>query len=386
MIVYDENVQSNVLDKDNYQRILEGIVEVICIGDNKDEIMRSVVHILSHWIMSLCQAQEKLMKNEELSREELKNVCNVIEVVKIIVRSAHESLRSLHFGILTQIFVEVWPIIQFLIRKFNTHPEIIENLTQIIKHFMRGMGSEFTQYLEDYMKLVLEGYRINPISSFIYAFEVVASVFVNDPSIEPMFRIMLKELCLQTLNFYLTTVEDYENNPNLTEDFFGLLFRLIRLNPNIIIDFDLLEVIVNICITNIGLTHIESSKNIIYFLDKLITFYEIPKMKNLDEKHLAVYCEKVKIVISKVGDSLVSKIISFNLTVPPGIIFEKLKDLIIDLIKTYKDESALWFERHLTSLPQDCLTNIEKGTFVKTNIEFNDNIMEDILETFIEDA
>ena len=159
---------------------------------------------------------------------------------------------------------------------------------------MRGMGSEFKKYLEDYLNLILEGYKINPISSYIYAFEVVATVFANDSSVEGVLKIMLKELCLQTFNHYLTTPEEFENNIHLTEDFFGLLYRLIRLNPLIILDFELFENIIYISIENIGISHPDSAKNIIYLLDKIITFHEIPKMKNLDERVLGAYFEKVR--------------------------------------------------------------------------------------------
>ncbi len=247
---------------------------------------------------------------------------------------------------------------------------------------MRGMGSDFKKYLQDYLTLILEGYKINPISSYIYAFEVIATVFVNDSSVEDLLKLMLKELCLQTFNFYLTTPEDFENNVHLTEDFFGLLYRIMRLNPQIILDFELFENIIYVCIENMGISHPDSAKNLIYLLDKIVTFHKIPKMKNLDESVLGRYYEKVKNSLLKLGEGLVLKIVNYILSVPPNIIFENLKDLAKDIMESYPNESAIWFEKSLRLLPQDCLTNTEKDKFVKTITNYNDNIMDDILENF----
>jgi hypothetical protein len=273
-------------------------------------------------------------------------------------------------------------MLKIILQKYNNHYDIVEVLTQIIKHFMRGMGSDFKKYLEDYLTLILEGYKINPISSYIYAFEVIATVFVNDSSVEDLLKIMLKELCLQTFNFYLTTSEDFENNIHLTEDFFGLLYRIMRLNPLIILDFELFENIIYVSIQNMGISHPDSAKNLIYLLDKIITFHNIPKMKNLDEAILGRYYEKVKSTILKFGEGLVNKIVNYILSVPPNIIFENLKDLSKNLMENYPHESTIWFENSLRLLPQDCLTNSEKEKFVKAILNYNENVMDDILENF----
>jgi len=242
------------------------------------------------------------------------------------------------------------------------------------------MGSDSKKYLEEYLTIILEGYKINPISSYIYAFEVVATVFASDPSVENILKIMLKELYLQTFNFYLTCAKDFEENILLTEDFFGLIYRLIRLNPVLILDFELFENIIYVSIENIGISHPESAKNIIYLLDKIITFHEIPKMKNMEEKNLRAYYEKVKSALIKIGDGMINNIITYIISVPPSMIFENLKDLIKDLIVNFPNESAGWFERNLKLLPADCLTNSEKDKFLKIIQNYNENAMEDILE------
>jgi hypothetical protein len=60
IIVYNEKVLGNALQNPIYRNILDGIMEVICYGDDITEIKSSIVQILSSWVMYLAQAKNKL--------------------------------------------------------------------------------------------------------------------------------------------------------------------------------------------------------------------------------------------------------------------------------------------------------------------------------------
>lgn len=244
------------------------------------------------------------------------------------------------------------------------------------------MISDFKQFLEEYLTIMLDGYKTIPISSYLYAFEIIVTVFVNDVSVLNMLQKSFKELCVQTFTNYLTSMEDFENETQLSEDFFGLLFRLIRLNPFLIFDSELFDNLIYVCINNIGISHPETNKNIIYFLDKIITFQEIKRMKDLDNETLEKYYTKVKNNIKSFGENLVNKIVEYILSVPASMLFDHLKDLIKSLVRAFPEESALWFSKSLKSLPNDCLTNTEKDKFVKNILNFDDRTMEDTLDNF----
>ena len=58
--IYNEKVKAKTLDNDAYRKILEGIVEVICVGEEESEIKLSLVQIMSTWVIYLSQAKAKL--------------------------------------------------------------------------------------------------------------------------------------------------------------------------------------------------------------------------------------------------------------------------------------------------------------------------------------
>ena len=302
--------------------------------------------------------------------------------MKIIIRCGQENLKSTNLQIYIPIFEEMWPLLKFFLTHYKSNSDFVEILTQILKNFMRAIRSEFKKYLQDYMNLILEGYKTDPISSYLYAFEVIATVFLDDYSVEPWLMIMFKELCLQTFNNYLTSSEDFENNPTLSEDFFGLLFRMIRLTPRVVLDSELFENLILVALQNIGISHPECANNLISFLSKVVTFDEIKKVEEMDQSSIIKYTEKIKNIMKKYGDEFVSKIMNYLLTVPPNLIFENLKSLLLDLIQNYRENSIVWFTNSLKKIPPDCLTNTEKEKFIRTIENYNENRIEDIIENF----
>jgi hypothetical protein len=50
----------SALQNANFRNIIEGIVEVICYGDDLEEIKNSIVQIMSAWFIYLSQAKNRL--------------------------------------------------------------------------------------------------------------------------------------------------------------------------------------------------------------------------------------------------------------------------------------------------------------------------------------
>jgi hypothetical protein len=129
-------------------------------------------------------------------------------------------------------------------------------------------------------------------------------------------------------------------------------------------------------------SHPECVNNLISFLSKIITFHDIKKVEEMDADKISKYYEKIDSYIKKFGDTLINKTISYFLTVPPEIVVEGLKNLVLDLVMNYPEDTAAWFEKNLREIPSDCLTDTEKEKFVKTVGKKNEHEMEDVLDNF----
>jgi hypothetical protein len=245
---------------------------------------------------------------------------------------------------------------------------------------MRGLPEEFKKYLHEYMEIILEGYKIIPISSYIYALEIMATLYQDDET-RILLQHLFKEIVELTMRNYLTTDEEFDN-VNLTEDFFGLLYRLIKTNPFLVFNSELLDDLVYLCINRMDLPHIESSKYCIYFLEKLINFHELSRLKNVDNGLLDLYANRVQTIVRKLGEVLVNKIIAFTLEVPPQMIYEHVKELIKTIVQNYPSDSALWFEKVLKVIPHDSLTPNEREKFIQLILNYSEPPMDQLLDLF----
>ena len=59
---------------------------------------------------------------------------------------------------LEPLFAELWPYITKILETFVMIDEIVESACRLIKHSMRSMGQGFTQYLNAFLRIAMEGY------------------------------------------------------------------------------------------------------------------------------------------------------------------------------------------------------------------------------------
>ena len=361
MKIYDEKIKQELITKKHYRDILDGICCVVSSIEDSNLIKECFVELLKPWITHLHSAKTQLDSNQPLTKEDNSIVINILDIMKVIVKRGYSEIKINDFGIFSQIFTEIWDIIKVFLTSNNYN--ILESVIQLIKYFMRGMVNEFKPFLKEYLYYSKIGYDRMSAPPLLYAFEISLTVYINDEDEETkdLLKHMLKELIFKTFNSYLTSIKDYNDKPQLSEDFFGLMFRITKLHPFFILESELFETLLYNSIIYLDVPHLDTSNNIIYFINKLIVFHKHKKtQKLLDNKEFGFYYEKMKNNVLKFGDMLVTKIINYLLTYPSGIVYDHLKDLIADILLQFPKEAGIWFSKASESLDSDILTNSEK--------------------------
>lgn len=248
---------------------------------------------------------------------------------------------------------------------------------------MRGLGNRFLTYLPEYKDIILEGYKKKACSSYIYAYENICTVFASNLSLLDDLTLFLKEIFLITFSEYLTSDESYEDYSDITKDFFGLLFHLLKLNPIIVLNFDLLEDLIALTISKLGITHIDSLKNLIYFLELFLRFDKNNAAQKLDKETVKFYFEeKVCKLIRKHGKDIVMNFIAVTVNKTQKMIFYYLFDFLVVLIKLFREETVQWFTACKDLIPSDCLTETEKVKLILSVQNYEDKSTEDAFYNF----
>ena len=381
--LYNNKLKEKVLLSDKYLDLIEGMVEVITYSNQNDEnnikenelIKKSIVEILRPWVLYLQEEKKLLENNKSLSNEDKRKFCDLLILIKFTSKSAFEGLNSKNKSIMYEIFCEIWPLLIFILKKMSTNSEIVENIIQLIKIYMRGLNTNFIKYIPDYINCIIEGYKLVPISSYLYGLEILITQFEEekDEQIKSILNKTFNEICQITLNRYIKNDFDLITLTEIGYDFFGMLFRVMKNSPNILLDSPLFQNIIESALIYFDINQIEDVKNIITFFQRILTYEGSYKFKELKKKNNILYEKYKNIIQNQINNfsfSLCEKILKNFVDSPTEVIIEDITDLIKDYIEYQKPLFIRGMQYHLKNISNDILTNKEKEEFINLIDDF----------------
>ena len=379
--VYDERIKEKILINDKYIFLAKGIINCIINSNdinNLELIQKNLVRILSYWVNFMNEIINKINQNNNVifSEKDLGQIMNLLTIIKELSQSYLENQQKfceIFQNIIIDIFNEIFPKLKILFNFFLTNSNIIEILVQITKYYMRGLVLNFKKYLNDYLEILINGYKSYPISSYIYGFETIITVFgpMKDYEIRQILDNFLSLIIEITFNKYLINFNEINNennneiNENLQTDFFGLLMRITKKSPTLMFNNKYFEKIINFTIDNILVPIFDVAKNILKFLDivwdpKKYIFDEIGGDTNFEQIFQNI-SEKNKIF----AQNLLVKIFNLYQIVPPTELIELLDDMFYTYLSNYGDVCINIIINIFSQLPKDILNNREKENFVE---------------------
>ena len=380
MSLYNEKLKNNVLLNDKYIDIIEGLIEVICYSENNnsnntndDIIKKCIVEIMKPWVLYFKEAKKLFDGNNNsnnISKDNYKSLNNLLIILKYTSRSIFESLKKENKNIMLEIFIELWPDIFFIFNKISTDSDLVENIIQFIKIYIKGLDINFMQFIPNYLECIINGYKLKPISSYLYGFEILISIdqLVNSEQILPILNNSFNQLCQITLHGYIKNVKEKDDLIEIISDFYGLLFRILKHYPPILLNSELFEDIIKSGFDNYNNNEeIEMSKNIFSFFRKIISYETLSFFKKIKDKDINIY-QKYKNIIQKKLENcsllLCEKILKTFLDVPVESILEYNNDLLKDFIIYQKDLVINGMKYYIKYISNDILTNKEKEEFI----------------------
>ena len=226
------------------------------------------------------------------------------------------------------------------------------------------------QFIPNYLECIINGYKLKPISSYLYGFEILISIdqLVNSEQILPILNNSFNQLCQITLHGYIKNVKEKDDLIEIISDFYGLLFRILKHYPPILLNSELFEDIIKSGFDNYNNNEeIEMSKNIFSFFRKIISYETLSFFKKIKDKDINIY-QKYKNIIQKKLENcsllLCEKILKTFLDVPVESILEYNNDLLKDFIIYQKELVINGMKYYIKYISNDILTNKEKEEFI----------------------
>ena len=391
--LYKNKLKDNILKNDKNLYLVEGIIYVITFSkkenekENYDRIKYDLVQIMKQWVLYIQQAKKILEQNNIFSPEQNSNVNQLLIILKSISSSAFESSLQSHKKIMYEILIEIYPIIIYILQKLSTDENIVENIIQLIKIYMRGLVDDFIKFIPDYVNCIINGYKLSPISSYIYGFEILVTAFPNrkEKELRNIFNNIFKELCNITFNGYIKKNVDLDIYVQIGEDFYGMLYRTMKVSPRIILESQILEDLITISLNYMTTNQIQIAKNITIFFQNFIKFPQSSYYKTFceEDKIEAENCKKIyQYQIDKFSSILCQKILQIYINCSIKQITEEINELFYLFIFCQKNLVIKGMNIYLKEIPNDILTNKEKIHFI--NLIEESSVKQQDLNEFIE--
>ena len=394
MNLYENKYKNNIISNDKYLMIVEGMIYAITFTKKENEqndysqIKSDIVQIFKQWVLYIQNAKGVLEKNNNLTPEQNNEVNQLLIILKSISSSAFESLTESHKKIMDEILQELYPIINYILQKLSKDKDIVENCIQLIKVYMRGLVNSFIKFIPEYVKCIINGYKISPISSYLYGFEVLVTVFPNrkEKELIDLLNGTFNELCKITFNSYIKNINDLDIYTQIGEDFYGMLYRTMKQSPQIVLKSQILEDLINVSLNFITTNQIQVAKNIIIFLRYFIKFQQSNFYYDMykQDKNEAENCKKInQNQIEKFSSTLCQKILQIYINSSIQQITEEVTDLFEIFIFCQKPLVIKGMNTFLQECPNDILTNKEKKHFMNLIQESSKDEFKEFLNDFI---
>lgn len=170
-----------------------------------------------------------------------------------------------------QVYADLWPTLNSLLSQFAAKDsQIPEKVVKLTKHAWRCTRDCFPlEFLAALLEEFFCLYSALPVSSFVYAVEVIVTVFYPYPAYEKLVCDAFARVCHLTFA-HLQHLHSLQDSPELGEDFFGLLARYCRYAPTIIVSYACSDPrVVQLTLAAIGVEHKDVAKSLYCWVEAL---------------------------------------------------------------------------------------------------------------------
>ena len=140
-------------------------------------------------------------------------------------------------------------------------------LLKVIKKAIKILKLRFRKFALEFMEIACQIYMKNPISEFLYIFEVLVGSLYEDPEFTQIFIKAYEIISESTMNFLKG--KDVKEESEFVEDFFGLLFRYAKYLPNVLLQSKSFEINFHLAELSLGLDQPNIEKTLFLFLERI---------------------------------------------------------------------------------------------------------------------
>lgn len=299
---------------------------------------------------------------DKLARKEIKSIIseNTDTLGRIV-----KKLEPVNTGVSEHFFVailgELWPLMDSVMDYYYDSTEIMESVCRLMKHAMACLKHLFGQFFERYFTTITRNYERYPLATYLYSVENALTTYYSTPDYLPMLSQLYGHMIKKT-QAYLSTSDPKKQDPDLIDDFFGLITRFLRKLPNAVVacDAEIAESQFKVAVQCIGITMEGPVKALYQYFDEIFSLYDPEKPIPGKAVFLQIFNKK------GYAAAAVTNSIQFLINdCPDRYLCKFFYDVFYAIFKHCRQICIPWFVQALQSVvPANVLTVAEKEKFI----------------------
>jgi transportin-3 len=173
---------------------------------------------------------------------------------------------------LVDLMLSTWPLLDAATSRFAGDSQLAEKVCRLYKHAVRSIGArDFAPLLDPLAKQLVRSFAQTRQSPFLYAASICVTEYGRDARYSGLLLEMTSALA-GTAFAFLRSFDDMTNHPDVVEELFYLMERMIGSCPEQLVRSELLLPLVRCAVVGMRLDHHGANKGTLKFLDSTITF------------------------------------------------------------------------------------------------------------------
>mmetsp|Transcript_8075 Transcript_8075/g.11735 ORF Transcript_8075/g.11735 Transcript_8075/m.11735 type:complete len:884 (+) Transcript_8075:36-2687(+) len=263
------------------------ILEGLCKGLEESLVINYIPHIVG-------PVGNRLQQKVQDPSSSCKDIINEIDRLTVIMR-----FLKMPPAKLIEVLEQSWPLLEIAGSKYANEALMAEKVCRLHKHALRTSGTQsYIQVLPTLMSMIVSSFQSSHQAPYLYLASIVVAEYPQNSELNNM----IQALC-QTSFSFLTNLQDLTNHPDVVEELFYCMGRMIKHCPGPLLNTspsgnDLLSRLVQFTIVGMELDHKAANRGTYNFLQHFVGY-------GLENSS----AENVKEILRQHGERIVTNLI-----------------------------------------------------------------------------
>lgn len=173
---------------------------------------------------------------------------------------------------IVELLSSTWTLLDTATNRFPNDVMLAEKICRLHKHAMRSIGARaYAPVLDHLIRQLVTSFDRTRQSPFLYAASICITEYGSDPAYAQRLFDMVSTMAKTVFDF-LKNFEGFTNHPDVVEEFFYLMGRMVSHCPDLLIKSPLLVTLLQCAVVGMRLDHHGANRGTLRFVDNTISY------------------------------------------------------------------------------------------------------------------